>query len=136
MKDNHPPRGGFGSNEQGIIKTPQQLLVEANQLIGQMTSERTAGIEHIEKQKWQIAQLRMAVAALAKHHGHTPQDVKKIYDEYCAAEDAKAQDAASQMNEEMKAKFKADIAAGKKIDFTVIERAAEHTPPPEAKEDE
>lgn len=107
----------FASSENGVIKTERQLLIEAEKKIGQMENERRLGIEHIEKQKWQIAQLRMAVAALATHANLTPDEVKKINDDYIAAQESKAQDEATRMNEEMKAKFKADIAAGKKVDF-------------------
>ena len=108
----------FASGENGVIKTERQLLIEAEKKIGEMEKERRAGIEHIERMKWQNAQLRMAVAALATHHGHTPEEVRKINDDYIAAQESKAQDEATKLNEEMKAKFKADIAAGKKVDLT------------------
>jgi len=107
----------FASHENGVIKTERQLLIEAEKKIGEMEKERRAGIEHIERQKWQIAQLRMAVAALATNFKLTPDEVKKINDDYIAAQEVAAQDAATKMNEEMKAKFKADIAAGKKVNF-------------------
>lgn len=113
----------FASRENGVIKTERQLLIEAEKKIGEMEKERRLGIEHIERMKWQNAQLRMAVAALATKHGHTPDDVKAIYEAYVAAEESKAQDEATKLNEEMKAKFKADIAAGKLPEgFKVISR--------------
>ena len=107
----------FASGENGVIKTERQLLIEAEKKIGQMEKERTAGIAHIERMKWQNAQLRMAVAALATHHGHTPEEVRKINDDYIAAQEAKQQDEATKLNEEMKKKFLKDIADGKKVDL-------------------
>lgn len=124
MKDNNPPdHGPLASRENGIIKTERQLLIEAEQKIGQMENERRLGMEHIEKMKWQIAQLRMGVAALAVHFNQTPDQVKVIYDAYCAAEDAKMSEAAQEHVREAKKKFMEGLAAGKKVDFNAVERA-------------
>lgn len=124
MINNIPPdHGPLASRENGIIKTERQLLIEAEQKIGAMENERRAGMEHIEKMKWQIAQLRMGVAALATHHGHTPDEVKVIYDAYCVAEDAKQSEAALKATQEAKQKFMEDLAAGKTPEgFKVISR--------------
>lgn len=113
----------FGSSENGVIKTEKQLLVEAEKKIGQMENERRLGIEHIEKLTWQTAQLRVGVAALATHFEQTPAQVKEIYDAYCAKMDEKAGAEAGLMNAEAKAKFMQDLADGKNIDFTSINRA-------------
>lgn len=118
MKDNHP----LASGENGILKSERQLLIEANQLIGQMTKERIAGVEHIEKMKWQIAQLRMGVAALATHFKLTPDEVRVIYDAYCDEQDKAANADVMKANEEAKAQFVADLKAGKKVEFKIVER--------------
>jgi hypothetical protein len=126
MQNNLPPDSNpqnLASRESGIIKTERQLLIEAEKKIGQMENERRLGMEHIEKMKWQIAQLRMGVAALATHHGHTPDEVKVIYDAYCAAEDAKIAEATKPAVDAAKKKFMEDLAAGKIPEgFEVISR--------------
>lgn len=132
MKDNMPNDPILASRENGVIKTERQLLIEAEQKIGQMEKERRLGMEHIEKMKWQIAQLRMGVAALATHFNQTPDQVKVIYDAYCAAEDAKMSEAAQKATEEAKKKFVEDLKAGKKVDFKVIDRDNPEGKPAEA----
>lgn len=132
MKDNMPNDPILASRENGVIKTERQLLIEAEQKIGQMEKERRLGMEHIEKMKWQIAQLRMGVAALATHFNQTPDQVKVIYDAYCAAEDAKLVEEAKKATEEAKKKFVEDLKAGKKVDFKVIDRDNPDGKPAEA----
>ncbi len=136
MKDNLPPDSnpqGLASRESGIVKTERQLLIEAETKIGQMENERRLGMEHIEKMKWQIAQLRMGVAALATHFGQTPDQVKVIYDAYCAAEDAKLSEQGQAEVKAAKAEFMRKLAAGEKVDFNAVERAPEGAPDSEAK---
>lgn len=136
MQNNLPPDSNpqnLASRESGIVKTERQLLIDAEIKIGKMENERRLGIEHIEQMKWQIAQLRMGVAALATHFKLTPPEVKVIYDEYCAAEDAKVNDEALKATNAAKRKFMEDLAAGKKVDFNAVERAPEGAPDTEAK---
>lgn len=121
MKDNMPNDPILPSRENGVIKTERQLLVEAEKKIGQMENERRLGMEHIEKMKWRIAQLRMGVAALATHFGQTPDQVKVIYDAYCVEQDKLQSEAALKATDEAKRKFMEDLAAGKKVDFKVID---------------
>lgn len=125
MTNNLPPENNriFASGENGVIKTERQLLIEAEKKIGEMEKERRIGIDHIEKMKWQIAQLRMGVASLATHFGQTPEQVKEIYDKYCEEQDKLLGDEVRKTTEEAKAKFKADLAAGKVPEgFKVISR--------------
>lgn len=119
--------GGF------IKKSKDQFLREAGEEIAmlkatikRMNEEAEAGGQQIEKMKWQIVQLRMGVAALATHAGHTPDQVKEIYEKYCEAEEAKVKDELLKETEEAKRKLREDLAAGKKIEFS-------SQPNPEAK---
>lgn len=136
MKNNLPPDNNrvFASGENGVIKTEKQLLIEAEKKIGEMEKERIAGMNHIENLKWLLASARSGVAALAIHHGHTPEDVKKIYDEYCERESAKI----AEQTAAAKAKFMEDLKAGKVPDsFQAMSRevpkAPEGAPDTEAK---
>lgn len=136
MKDNLPPDSNpqnLASRESGIVKTERQLLIEAETKIGAMENERRLGMEHIEKMKWQIAQLRMGVAALATHAKLTPDEVKVIYDAYCAAEDAKMSESAQKEVAAAKKKFMEDLAAGKKVEFNASPRAPEGAADTEAR---
>lgn len=107
----------LASRENGVVKSTKQLLIEAEQKIGQMENERRQGMEHIENLKWLLASARSGVAALATHFNLTPDGVKVIYDEYCKKENQKILDA----NEAAKAKFIQDIKDGKKPEFRVID---------------
>lgn len=111
-------RDNLASGENGIIKTPKQLLIEAEQKIGQMENERRLGIQHIEELKWLVASARSGVAALATHFNLTPADVKVIYDKYCEEQNAKI----LAENEAAKEKFKKELADGKTPEgFTVLD---------------
>lgn len=130
MKDNHPEKNRvFASGENGVIKTERQLLIEAEKKIGEMEKERMAGIQHIENLKWALAAARSGVCALAEHHGHTPEEVRKIYDAYCDKENAKI----AAENEAAKQKFIEDLKAGKVPEnFKVMAR--DIPKPPEGEE--
>lgn len=134
MKDNLPPdHGPLASRENGVIRTERQLLIEAEQKIGAMENERRLGMEHIEKMKWQIAQLRMGVASLAIHFNLTPDEVKVIYDAYCAAEDAKLSEQGQAEVKAAKAEFMRKLAAGEKVEFDAAPRAPQGAPDTTAK---
>jgi hypothetical protein len=107
----------LASGENGIIKTPKQLLIEAEQKIGQMENERRLGIEHIQKQNMMIANLRIGLTAVATHFNLTPLQVKEIYDKYCAehAKDAEG------LAVEAKEQFLKSVKEGKPIAFTVVD---------------
>jgi chromosome segregation ATPase len=111
MINEHTP---MASGENGLIKTPKQLLIDAEKKIGQLENEARMGAQVIEKLKWQNAQLRIGVTSLAMHAGLTPEQVKEIYDAYCAKQDAELQ----KSSEEAKKKFMEDLKAGKVPDLT------------------
>lgn len=124
---NNRLNGGF------IKKSKDQFLREAAAEIAELKAamrlrddQARAGYEQIEKMKWQIVQLRMGVASLATYAGLTPDQVKEIYEKYCEAEEAKAQEQLLKETEEAKKKLRADLAAGKVVEF-------QQTPNPDAK---
>lgn len=128
--NNRSLNGGF------IKKSKDQFLREASAEIAtlkdalkQYEAQAKAGYEQIEKMKWQIVQLRMGVAALATHGGLTPDQVKEIYEVYCAREDAKIQEQIKKDADEAKTKFLQDLKDGKKVEF-------QQAPNPEAKSGE
>ncbi len=122
----------LASNENGIIKTPKELLIAAERKVGelenkirQMDEEAKQGVETIEKLKWQNAQLRIGVTSLAVHFDQTPEQVKAIYDKYCDEQNAEV----AKLAEEAKAKYMADLRAGRVPDLKVTDRNTGETIP-------
>ena len=101
-----------------------QLLKKAESMIAKMEEERTKGLEHIKNQTWQIAQLRMAVTALCMKFNVSTEQCKEIYDAFCAEEDKKIVDSQLEQLEAAKKKMVEDIKAGKKVEFTAMDRSA------------
>lgn len=114
----------LASNENGVVKSTKQLLIEAEQKIGQMENERRLGIQHIEELKWLVASARSGVAALATHFNLTPMQVKEIYDEYCKVQNQKILDD----NEAAKKQFVQDLKDGKKPEFKILENPGQEKP--------
>lgn len=115
----------FASNENGLIKNPRELLIIAEQKIGQlenriraMEEEAKAGVETIDRMKWQNAQLRIGVTSLAVHFNQTPDQVKEIYNKYCDAQNEEV----NKLSAEAKQKFMDDLKAGKVPDFKAMNR--------------
>lgn len=115
----------FASNENGLIKTPRELLIAAEKKIGelenrlrQMDEDAKLGVDTIEKMKWQNAQLRIGVTSLAVHFNQTPAQVKEIYDKYCDAQNAEV----AKLSEEAKKQFMEQLKAGKVPDFKAMNR--------------
>ena len=119
----------FASREErataGLIKSPKDMLVDAEKKIAALELEKRNLWEANEKLKWQNAQLRVGLTALGKHHGHSPEEVKKIYDDYCAEQDKEYQ----KLAEDAKKQFMADMAAGKVPNLTVLNGDAPAMPP-------
>jgi hypothetical protein len=115
----------LASSENGIIKTPKDLLIAAEKKIGElqnqirtMEDEAKAGVETIDKLKWQTAQLRIAVTAMGEHFNCPPEEFKKIYDAYCDKQNAEVQ----KLADEAKAKFIQELKDGKVPEFKVMNR--------------
>lgn len=121
MKDNLPNSPILASGENGVIKTHKQMLIEAEQKIGEMENERRLGIAHIEELKWLVASARSGVAALATHFGLNPEQVREIYNKYCDEQNAKILEA----NEKAKAQYIQDLKDGKKPDIQIVDRQAQ-----------
>lgn len=98
-----------------------QLLKKANADIERMKMEAEKGMAHIKQQVWQIAQLRMAVTALATHFNQSTEQVKEIYDAFCKKEDERIIAEQQQKIDEAKAKMVEDIKNGKKVEFTAMD---------------
>jgi uncharacterized coiled-coil protein SlyX len=116
----------FASNENGLIKNPKELLVIAEQKVGQLENrireleeQAKAGVETIDKLKWQTAQLRIGVTALATHFKQSPEEVKVIYDKYVTEQDEHYK----KLADEAKAKIMQDLKDGKVPDLKVVDRA-------------
>lgn len=116
----------FASNENGLIKNPKELLVIAEQKVGQLENrvrelegEAKIGGETIEKMKWQNAQLRIGITSLAVHFNQTPEQVKAIYDAYCEEQNA----AVEKLSLEAKQKFMDALKAGKVPEFKAMSRS-------------
>lgn len=115
----------LASSENGLIKTPKDLLIAAEKKIGElqnqirgMEEEAKQGAETIDKLKWQTAQLRIAVTAMGEHFKCPPDEFKKIYDAYCDKQNAEVQ----KLAEEAKAKFMQDLKDGKVPEFKAVDR--------------
>ena len=100
-----------------ILKPAADMLVEAEKKIGDLERQIRNGTAENEKLKWQCAQLRIGVAALAEHAGHTPEKVKEIFDAYCKEQEAEY----NKMAEEAKKKFMQDMKDGKLPDLRVVD---------------
>lgn len=118
----------LASGENGLIKSPKDLLVAAEQKIGElnkqilaMQEEAKKGVETIDRLKWQCAQLRIAVTAMGNHFNCPPEQFKKIYDDYCERQNAEVQ----KLAEEAKAKFLQDLKDGKVPEFKAVDRNSE-----------
>lgn len=98
------------------------MLKEAEKKIAVMEDERKKGMEHIKQMTWQIAQLRMAVTALCEQFGVSTEKCKEIYDAFCAKEDARIIEEQQQAVNAAKKKLQEDIKAGKKVEFTAMDR--------------
>lgn len=94
-------------------------------MIAQMEEERTKGMEQIKNQAWRIAQLQMAVTALCNEFNVSTEKCKEIYDAFCAKEDQRLLDLQQKELDKAKEKFAADIKAGKKVEFTAMDRSGE-----------
>lgn len=113
----------FASNEnRGILKTEKQLLIEAEQKIGQlendkrrMAGEVAAAKADKEKLTWQNAQLRVGITALALHYKATNEQVEKIYNDYQKAQEEEF----AKLGEEEKKKFFTDLHEGRVPDLRV-----------------
>jgi len=110
LPDNVTP---FASGENGMIKSPKQLLIDAEKKIGEMENERRQNFKAMEILKWQNAQLRVAVTAIASHFNCPPEEAKPIIDAFIERQEASFLKA----NEEAKAKFIQDVKDGKKVEF-------------------
>ncbi len=115
---NNRLNGGF------IKKSKDQFLREAAAEIAELKAamrirddQARAGYEQIEKMKWQIAQLRLGVTSLATYAGLTPDQVKEIYEKYCAAEDKKINEQLLKETDDAKRKLREDLANGKVVEF-------------------
>jgi hypothetical protein len=115
----------FASNENGLIKNPKELLVIAEQNVGQLENrvreleaQAKMGGETIDRMKWQTAQLRIGVTALAKHFNQTPEQVKAIFDKYVEEQDA----IYKKMADDAKAKIMQDLKDGKVPDLKIVDR--------------
>lgn len=115
----------LASSENGIIKTPKELLISAEKKIGElqkrileMEEEAKQGVETIDRMKWQTAQLRIAVTAMGEHFNCPPEEFKKIYDAYCDKQNAEV----AKLAEEAKAKFMQDLKDGKVPEFKATDR--------------
>lgn len=113
----------FASGENGIIKTKDQLLVEAEKKIGDMENERRLLHQMLDQLKMNNAGLRVAVTALGEHYELTSAAMKAIVDKY--QEDYQNQ--YLKLADDAKAKFMQDLKDGKVPKF-------ETAPNPDAKE--
>ena len=111
-------------NSENIHLTKGQLLKKAEKHIAQMEEERTKGMEHLKTQAWQIAQLRMAVTALCLKFNVSTDQCKEIYNAFCEEEDKKIIADQLEQVEAAKKKMVEDIKAGKKVEFTAMDRSA------------
>ncbi len=116
---------GNGNGERKVYLSKGQELKLATKQIALMVEERTKGIEQIKNQAWRIAQLQMAVTALAEKFGQSTEQVKEIYDAFCAKEDERLIALQQAELDKAKEKLKSDIAAGKKVSFTAMDRKEE-----------
>lgn len=103
----------FASGENGIIKSPKDLLIDAEKKIGEMENERRETFKAMEILKWQNAQLRVAVTAIGSHFNCPPEDAKVIIDAFIERQEQTFLKA----NAEAKAKFIQDVKDGKKVEF-------------------
>ncbi len=110
------------TEKQKIHMSKGAELKESRRLIEKMMAEREKGMEQIKNQAWRIAQLHMAVTALCMEFNVSTERCKEIYDAYCAKEDQKILDHQQAELDKAKAKFTEDIKAGKKVEFTAMDR--------------
>ena len=107
----------MASGENGLIKSPKQLLVDAEKKIGELENERRKHLEQIEVLKWQNAQLRVAVTALGSHFKCPPEEAKVIIDAYIERQEA----AYLKATQEAKEKFLQDLKDGKVPQFETVD---------------
>lgn len=104
-----------------LIKSHKDLLIDAEKKIASLELEnRNLGNEN-EKLKWQNAQLRTAVTALAEHGKHDNDAVQKIYNDFANEQEA----IYNTMVEEAKKQFLEDMKSGKSPDLRTYRRAQE-----------
>lgn len=101
----------------GIIKSKGQQLKEAERAIKLYEEQAKHGVAQIEELKWMVARYRVSINALATHFKLTPEQMKEIIQPYFDDE----QEAVKKQVEGLKEKFKADLAAGKMPEFTVVD---------------
>lgn len=110
-----------GTKQQVFLSKGQELKL-ANKQIALMVDEREKGIEQIKNQAWRIAQLQMAVTALCMKFEVSTEKCKEIYNEFCAKEDEKIIAQQQEALNAAKQKLIDDIKAGKKVEFTAMDR--------------
>lgn len=110
-----------GMKQQVYLSKGQELKM-ANKQIALMVEHQEKGMEQIRNQAWRIIQLQMAVTALCLEFNVSTEKCKEIYDAFCAKEDEKIIAAQQAELDKAKAKLVADIKAGKKVEFTAMDR--------------
>ncbi len=107
----------LASGVNGLIKSQSTLLVEAENKIGQIENEKRGLNEMVERLKWQMAYLRVAINALGRHFNLDPEEAKRIVVAYIAEQQA----AYEKAPEEEKAKFVQVLKVVKAPEFKVLD---------------
>jgi len=100
----------IGGNSKHIIKPIQQLYREAEMKIGELERE-SAWLKN------RLAYLLVAVNALGRNSGLSPEEAKKVVDNFIAEQEVELQ----KQVDVAKEKFKQDLANGVMPEFKVVE---------------
>lgn len=101
----------------GIIKSVRQQLKESLAINAKYEAEAKAGCETIEQLKWQNSRRQITIMALGIHFQLTPEAMQAIVQPFFD----KQLDEIKKEVEAIKSDFKANLAAGKMPEFTVVE---------------